>query len=100
VRKKPKAKYRESLKTSGITSVLPCRKRNATANQDRWCPTMLSHQNRELLALFDELPSSAVVPLKIAAAYKGVSEKTIRRLFTLIEVSPRRGRRAQGRPCR
>jgi hypothetical protein len=51
---------------------------------------MLSHQNRRLLALFDELPSSAVVPLKIAAAYKGVSEKTIRRIFPLIEVSPRR----------
>jgi hypothetical protein len=51
---------------------------------------MLSHQNRELLAVFDALPPSAVVPVKIAAAYKGVSEKTIRRLFILIEVSARR----------
>ena len=37
-----------------------------------------------LLKLFDALPGSAVLPVAVAAAVKGVSDKTIRRTYRLI----------------
>jgi hypothetical protein len=43
-----------------------------------------------LLKLFDDLPGSAVVPVPVAAAVIGVSDKTIRRNYTLVPVSDRR----------
>jgi hypothetical protein len=43
-----------------------------------------------LLKLFDTLPGSAVLPVAVAAAVKGVSDKTIRRTYKLIPVSDRR----------
>jgi hypothetical protein len=43
-----------------------------------------------LLKLYDDLPNSAVVPVAVAAAVKGVSDKTIRRNHELVPVSNRR----------
>jgi hypothetical protein len=43
-----------------------------------------------LLKLFDDLPGSAVLPVAVAAAVKGVSDKTIRRTYKLVPVSDRR----------
>jgi len=40
-----------------------------------------------LLENFDRLPASAILPLPVAAAVKGLSEKTGRRLFPLTPVS-------------
>jgi hypothetical protein len=43
-----------------------------------------------LLKLFDDLPASAIVPVPVAAAVKGVSTKTITRTYDLVPVSDRR----------
>jgi hypothetical protein len=43
-----------------------------------------------LLKIFEHLPPTAVLPIAVAAAHEGVSEKTIRRNYTLIRVSDRR----------
>lgn len=43
-----------------------------------------------LLEIFEHLPPTAVLPVAVAAAHQGVSEKTIRRNYTLIPVSDRR----------
>jgi hypothetical protein len=46
----------------------------------------------ELLKNFDSLPPTAIVPIPVAAAWRGISEKTIRRKFQLIATSEyRRG---------
>jgi hypothetical protein len=46
----------------------------------------------ELLKTFDSLPPTAIVPIPVAAAWRGISEKTIRRSFPLIATSAgRRG---------
>jgi hypothetical protein len=50
---------------------------------------MNSHELR-LLRIFDDLPPTAVVPVVVAAAVRGVSDKTIRRNFPLVLVSKRR----------
>jgi hypothetical protein len=44
----------------------------------------------ELLKNFDSLPLTAIVPIPVAAAWRGISEKTIRRNFPLIATSERR----------
>jgi hypothetical protein len=44
----------------------------------------------ELLKNFDSLPQTAIVPIPVAAAYRGISEKTIRRKFQLIATSDHR----------
>jgi hypothetical protein len=43
-----------------------------------------------ILKLYDHLPLSAVIPVSVAAAIKGVDEKTIRRNYSLVPVSDRR----------
>ena len=43
-----------------------------------------------LLQIFEALPATAVLPIAVAAAHEGVSEKTIRRNYTLVQVSDRR----------
>lgn len=50
---------------------------------------MRSHDLR-LLRIFEDLPDSAVLPVAVAAAVKGVSDKTIRRTYKLVPVSDRR----------
>jgi hypothetical protein len=45
---------------------------------------------RELLENFDSLPLTAIVPIPVAAAYRGISEKTIRRNYTLVVTSEHR----------
>jgi hypothetical protein len=46
----------------------------------------------ELLKNFDSLPPTATVPLAVAAAWRGVSEKTIRRNYPIVATSEgRRG---------
>ncbi len=44
----------------------------------------------ELLKHFDSLPLTATVPLAVAAAWRGISEKTIRRTYPLVRLSDRR----------
>jgi hypothetical protein len=39
------------------------------------------------LKIYENLPPSAVLPVPVAAAVKGVSDKTIRRNYELIPVS-------------
>jgi hypothetical protein len=41
----------------------------------------------DLLENIDRLPPSAIVPVPVAAAHKGLSEKSIRRLYPLTPVS-------------
>ena len=43
-----------------------------------------------LLRIFDLLPASSIVPVAVAAAVEGTSEKTVRRNHRLIQVSDRR----------
>jgi hypothetical protein len=45
---------------------------------------------RELLENFDSLPATAIVPIPVAAAYRGISEKTVRRNFQLVVTSEHR----------
>ena len=49
--------------------------------------TPLTARNIRLLEIYASLPPSAVVPKAVAAAVKGVSEKTITRNYTLVPVS-------------
>jgi hypothetical protein len=44
----------------------------------------------ELLENFDSLPLTAIVPIPVAAAWRGISEKTIRRNFQLVATSEHR----------
>jgi hypothetical protein len=44
----------------------------------------------DLLKNFDSLPPTAIVPIPVAAAWRGVSEKTIRRNFPLVQTSESR----------
>jgi hypothetical protein len=44
----------------------------------------------ELLKNFDSLPPTAIVPIPVAAAWRGISEKTVRRNFPLIVTSEQR----------
>ena len=41
----------------------------------------------DLLKNFNSLPPSAVLPVPVAAAYRGISERTVRRDFPLIRTS-------------
>jgi hypothetical protein len=43
-----------------------------------------------LLKIFDDLPLTAAVPIQVAAAVDGVSEKTIERTYKTVRVSDRR----------
>jgi hypothetical protein len=53
---------------------------------------MLKPRYVELLKNFDSLPPTAIVPIPVAAAWRGISEKTIRRKFQLVATSEyRRG---------
>jgi hypothetical protein len=45
---------------------------------------------RELLENFDSLPPTAILPIPVAAAWRGISEKTIRRNFQLVVTSEHR----------
>ena len=47
----------------------------------------MTPHNLRLLEIYASLPSTAVVPVPVAAAVKGVSDKTIRRNYELIPVS-------------
>jgi hypothetical protein len=47
----------------------------------------MKSRHLELLQNFDSLPPSAVLPLAVAAAHQGISEKTARRLYPLVDVS-------------
>jgi hypothetical protein len=44
----------------------------------------------ELLKNFDSLPDSAVLPIPVVAAHQGLSEKTVRRIYQLENVSDHR----------
>lgn len=50
----------------------------------------MQSRDLHLLQIFDYLPASAVVPVAVAAAIEGTSEKTVRRNHTLVQVSERR----------
>jgi hypothetical protein len=53
---------------------------------------MLKPRYVELLENFDSLPLSATVPIPVAAAWRGISEKTVRRNYPLVATSEyRRG---------
>jgi hypothetical protein len=39
---------------------------------------------------FDDLPDDAVVPRRVTAAMLGISERTVRRLYPTVRLSPRR----------
>jgi hypothetical protein len=47
----------------------------------------LTPQNFRILQMYAALPNSAVVPVPVAAAVKGISDKTVRRTYRLISVS-------------
>jgi hypothetical protein len=42
-----------------------------------------------IIKQFDELPDDAVVPRRITAAVLGVSERTVRRYYPTVRLSPR-----------
>jgi hypothetical protein len=44
----------------------------------------------ELLRRFDTLPDDAVVPTRVTAAVHGVSERTVRRAYPSVRLSPNR----------
>jgi len=44
----------------------------------------------DLIRRFDELPDDAVVPTKVTAAVHGVSERTVRRTYPCVQLSPNR----------
>jgi hypothetical protein len=44
----------------------------------------------DLLRRFDDLPNDAVVPVSVAAAVHGVSERTVRRLYQTVRLTPGR----------
>jgi hypothetical protein len=47
----------------------------------------MKSRHLDLLENIDRLPPTAVLPIPVAAAFKGLSEKTIRRLYPLTVVS-------------
>jgi hypothetical protein len=47
----------------------------------------------EILQRFDHLPDDAVVPTEITAIIHGVSERTVRRTYPSVQLSP--GRKGQ-----
>jgi hypothetical protein len=47
----------------------------------------------ELIRRFDSLPDDAVVPTPVTAAVHGVSERTVRRTYPSVRLSP--GRKGQ-----
>jgi hypothetical protein len=47
----------------------------------------------ELVRHFDKLPDDAVVPTPVTAAVHGVSERTVRRTYPSVQLSP--GRKGQ-----
>lgn len=49
-----------------------------------------SSKIQEALSRLPSLPNSAHVPIGVAAVHDGVSEKTVRRTYPLVELSPRR----------
>jgi hypothetical protein len=60
---------------------------------------LIKRRYLELLENFDSLPPTAIVPIPVAAAWRGISEKTIRRNFSLVVTSDhRRGVGARVRP--
>jgi hypothetical protein len=44
----------------------------------------------KILKKFDELPDDAVVPSRVTAAVHGVSERTVRRTYPSVQLSPNR----------
>jgi hypothetical protein len=44
----------------------------------------------EILKKFDQLPDSANVRIKVAAAHDHVSERTVRRTYPRVQLSPNR----------
>jgi hypothetical protein len=44
----------------------------------------------EILRRFDSLPDDAVVPTRVTAAVHGVSERTVRRTYPSVQLSPNR----------
>jgi hypothetical protein len=48
----------------------------------------------EILKRFDQLPDDAVVPTRVTAAVHGISERTVRRTYPSVQLSPsRKGQR-------
>jgi hypothetical protein len=52
--------------------------------------SLLTDYELQLLALIPKLPDGASTTLKIGAAYKGVSEKTLRRSYPTVKIGERR----------
>jgi hypothetical protein len=50
-------------------------------------PRRGEQRDLHFLKIYEHLPPSAVLPVSVAAAVKGVSDKTIRRNYTLTAVS-------------
>jgi len=44
----------------------------------------------EILRQFDQLPDDAVVPCELTAILHGVSERTVRRTYPSVQLSPNR----------
>lgn len=44
----------------------------------------------EILSRISKLPDTAVVPVPVAAAHDNVSERTVRRTYPLVKLSPGR----------
>jgi hypothetical protein len=44
----------------------------------------------EILRRFDQLPDDAVVPSSVTALVHGVSERTVRRIYPSVQLSPNR----------
>jgi hypothetical protein len=44
----------------------------------------------EILRRFDQLPDDAVVPTRVTAAGHGVSQRTVRRTYKSVQLSPNR----------
>jgi hypothetical protein len=44
----------------------------------------------DILKRIADLPDSAVVPIKVAALHDNVSERTVRRTYPIVKLSPRR----------
>jgi len=49
----------------------------------------LSAHHQRLLEILPQLPDSAKVPVPVAAAHEGVSPKTIRRRYPLVQMGER-----------
>lgn len=50
----------------------------------------MTPRNLEILQHLDLLPPSAIVPIEVVAMYRGISEKTARRIYRTVAVSERR----------